>query len=117
MTKRVGRPPVNLDWKLLNSILQYGATILDCSDICEISEDVIQKRIKKEYKMTFTEYRKKKMSKTRLKLRQKQTEMALAGNVALLIWLGKNMLGQSDKVEEHTGGKIEVKITKDDIKL
>jgi hypothetical protein len=33
------------------------------------------------------------------RLRKKQIEVALAGNVSMLIFLGKNMLGQSDKQE------------------
>jgi len=36
-------------------------------------------------------------------LRQRQTEVALAGNVGMLIWLGKNVLGQRDKPLESSG--------------
>lgn len=41
----------------------------------------------------------------RLKLRQKQTEIALGGNVSMLIWLGKNELGQMEPraAVEHSG--------------
>ena len=31
-----------------------------------------------------------------MKLRRKQIEVAMSGNHTMLIWLGKNMLGQSD---------------------
>jgi hypothetical protein len=34
----------------------------------------------------------------KLKLRQKQTEVALDGNVTMLIWLGKQELGQRDSM-------------------
>lgn len=34
--------------------------------------------------------------KTKQKLRSKQLEEAMNGNVPLLIWLGKNLLGQTD---------------------
>jgi len=34
----------------------------------------------------------------KLKLRQKQTEVALEGNVTMLIWLGKQELGQRDSL-------------------
>ena len=33
------------------------------------------------------------------RIREKQIQMALGGNVAMLIWVGKNMLGQTDKQE------------------
>lgn len=35
----------------------------------------------------------------KMSLRRKQYEIAQAGNVTMLIWLGKQMLGQKDKVE------------------
>jgi hypothetical protein len=35
-------------------------------------------------------------------LRRRQVEMAMEGNQALLVWLGKNLLGQSDKQEINT---------------
>ena len=41
--------------------------------------------------------------RTKQKLRSKQLEVALGGNVTMLIWLGKNMLGQTDtQVVEQT---------------
>ena len=99
MTNRVGRPEKEMDWRLLDSILQYGASLIDCSELLEMSEDSIQRKIKEESGQTFSEYRESKKSKIRMKLRQKQYEMAMNGNVALLIWLGKNELGQKDKLE------------------
>jgi hypothetical protein len=110
--KKIGRPEKELDWKLLDSILQYGAKCVDCADICEVSEDTIQRKIRQDFGMTFMEYREKKMSKTRIKLLQKQVSMALDGCVPLLIWLGKNMLGQSDKTESiDLSEEKEIKIT------
>ncbi len=38
-----------------------------------------------------------------ISLRRKQVEMALAGDRTMLIWLGKQRLGQADKLE-HSGG-------------
>jgi AraC-like DNA-binding protein len=99
MTNSIGRPKKELDWKVLDSILQFGATLIDCAEMCEMSDDSIQRRIKDEYGCTFTEYRNRKMSRMRVKLLQKQYESAMAGNTALLIWLGKQHLGQSDKTQ------------------
>ena len=48
-----------------------------------------------------------------MSLRRKQFETALAGNVTMMVWLGKQYLGQKDKTEitgENGGslfGKIE----------
>jgi hypothetical protein len=40
------------------------------------------------------------------RLRKKQIEVALDGNVVMLIWLGKQYLGQADKIEETGDYKI-----------
>ena len=37
----------------------------------------------------FADYRHQKMGDGRAQLRQKQLELALAGNVTMLVWLGK----------------------------
>jgi hypothetical protein len=48
----------------------------------------------------------------RINLLKKQYDVAMAGNVSMLIWLGKNILGQSDKVETKT-----VEVSKEDTKI
>lgn len=98
MTKRPGRPEIFIDWSKLDGFLALGATLLDCSDLMDISEDTIERVIKKKHKLRFSEYREKKMSGMRIRLRQKQYDVAMKGNVTMLIWLGKQMLGQTDKV-------------------
>ena len=40
----------------------------------------------------------------KISLRTKQVEMALDGNVTMLIWLGKQMLGQKEKLEHSDEG-------------
>lgn len=47
----------------------------------------------------------------KMSLRRKQFEVALSGNVSMLIWLGKQMLGQTDKQEINaTPKEIHVRI-------
>ena len=110
-------PKIDFDWSKLDAILQYGAKLTDAADIMNVHPDTVSKKIKTKYKMSFPEYREKKMSVTRVKLYQKQIDVAMAGNVSMLIWLGKNILGQSDKVESELAQKIEVLIDKQDTKL
>jgi len=47
-------------------------------------------------KYNFYEYWQKGQEQTKQRLRQAQIKLALNGNCSMLIWLGKNMLGQSD---------------------
>ena len=44
----------------------------------------------------------KGISRMRRSLRSKQYAMAMAGSVTMLIWLGKNELGQTDKSDQRT---------------
>lgn len=107
MAKRVGRPDVIIDWGKLDSLLALGATLMDCSDILGCSEDTIEKNLRVKFKLKFSEYREKKLSTTRVKLRQKQIDVALKGNVTMLIWLGKQMLNQSDKIMQLDESTLE----------
>jgi hypothetical protein len=97
-----GSERIDFDWKTLNAILQFKATQPQCASILECSEDLIANRIKEKYNLTFSEYRHQKMAKVALSLWQKQFELAMQGNVTLLIWLGKQLCEQSDK-QEITG--------------
>jgi hypothetical protein len=71
-----------------------------------ISHDTLESRIKEKYDgRTFTSVWEEKRQGGRISLRRAQWQKALAngGNVALLIWLGKNLLGQSDHPLNPTG--------------
>lgn len=41
-------------------------------------------------------------------LRRRQYELAVGGNVTMLIWLGKQRLGQRDRVEQTSDGAVNV---------
>ena len=67
----------------------YGCTIEEMADFFGVNRETL--------KYNFHEYIRKGFAETKRRLRQAQLKAALAGNnSALLIWLGKNMLGQSD---------------------
>lgn len=100
--KEVGAPRKEINWEVVDAVLQYKASLIDVADLCDVHPDTLKNRIKEKYDMNFKEYRDKKMSKMRLKLSQKQFEIAMRGNVRMLIWLGKQYLGQSEKVEQTT---------------
>ena len=51
----------------------------------------------------FRETVEKARTGTKIRLRKKQIDVAMTGNVSMLIWLGKNILGQSDQPEDREG--------------
>ena len=105
------------DWSKLDAILQYGAKMSDAADIMDVHPDTVAKKIKTKFKMTYPEYRNKKMSKVRVGLAQKQVEVAMSGNVSMLIWLGKQWLGQRDQHDIETKNENKIVIEKQDDKL
>jgi hypothetical protein len=70
------------------------------SDVLKVSISTLVRWMKKTYGVTFDEFKKQKQEGMKLKLSGKQYETAMKGNPAMLIWLGKQWLGQSDKVEQ-----------------
>lgn len=95
----VGRPPIPIDPGRLEGMVSYGATCLECAEQFNCSDDAIVAFIKRTYGMNFAEFAYKKQGNIRLRLRQKQIDLALKGSIPMLIWMGKQMLGQSDEVK------------------
>ena len=96
---RRGRKRIPINWEEFDKLcmLQCGLTSISLWFGC--SEDTIERAVKREKKKKFAEYWAEKAERGRSMLRQKQFEVAMRGNTALLIFLGKNWLGQTDKVE------------------
>lgn len=109
----MARPKMDFDWSKLDAILQYKASLTDCAEIMGTSQSTIEKRIKKERGVNFSEYRDKKMSRTRLTLTQKAIDMAKSGNVTMMIFCLKNLCGWSDRYEDAPVAAQEVRLVID----
>jgi hypothetical protein len=57
-------------------------------------------------KYNFWPYIKQGEAGLKMRLRKKQIEVAMDGNPTMLIWLGKNMLGQSDSPNTADENKV-----------
>lgn len=89
-----GRPKLDIDARLVEQLASIGCTMSEIAAACNCSVDTLERRFAGEIEKG------RENGKTRL--RKKQLEVALQGNVSMLIWLGKQMLGQSEKVEAQT---------------
>jgi hypothetical protein len=99
-----GRPKIEFDekdWKLLNVCCQFKHYEEDIASLLDVSLSTMKRRIRERYDCSFEQYRRKILSRTKQNLFQKQYEVAMSGNVSMLIWLGKQWCGQTDKVENH----------------
>ena len=79
-----------------------GVPMVDIAFVVGCSVDTLERRFRDEIE--------EGRANGRTRLRQKQLEVALSGNPAMLIWLGKQMLGQSDKQEISNTGPVQVRL-------
>jgi hypothetical protein len=85
-------------WDQLDALIVWASEVY-CAEKLGINIDTLAARIKERSGLSFSEYKHKKKESLRINLLKKQYDVAMAGNVSMLIWLGKNELNQSDKQE------------------
>ena len=100
---------VEIDWPILDALLQFKVTLAHCADYLGVSIDAIQNRCKEEKGMTFSEYHSLKLQRTSTKLQQKAVEMALKGDRTMLIFCLKNLAGWADKLDQTVDASDEAK--------
>ena len=84
----------NIDVEQVEKLAGLGCTNTEIASFFDVGEHVIRK--------SYAEFLEKGRDKGKIRLRQWQMKAEERGNVAMLIWLGKQMLGQSDKQEITT---------------
>jgi hypothetical protein len=85
-------------WDQLDALIVWSNEAY-CAERLGINIDTLAARIKERTGLSFSEYKAQKKEPMRINLLKKQYDIAMNGNVSMLIWLGKNELGQSDKNE------------------
>lgn len=83
------RKEINL--KLLEKLAEINCSYEEMSSIMEVDESTLSRN--------YAQVIKKGRDKGKMSLKRKQWEVAMSGNVSMLIWLGKQLLGQTDKNE------------------
>lgn len=107
MAKKTGRPYVEIDKDLFQKVLAIPfSTLENVSAFFDCSEDTIERWCKREFKVRFADLKTQKTEGMKLKLAGKQYEVAMKGSIPMLIWLGKQNLGQSEKVESKIDATV-----------
>lgn len=96
---KMGRPPKVVDWKQVQLMCKIQCTESEIASVLEIHIDTLYEKCKAEHGMTFPEYFKQFSENGKMSMRRAQYKKALEGHPTMLIWLGKQMLGQRDQVE------------------
>lgn len=98
----MGRPKIEFtddDFDKLVGLIRIQCTATECASVFDMSTDTLDRRIKERDEISFAELYKKHSDQGKVSLRRMQWKAAENGNIAMLVWLGKQMLGQSDKQE------------------
>lgn len=99
----MARKRIEIDYSSLDKLLGMQCTLEECAAFFNISEDTIERAIKRDKKMSFSEYRDIKKQAGSISLRRAQWKKATEKlDTTMLIWLGKQYLGQTDKQEIKT---------------
>lgn len=116
--KGVGGAPLKefsaADWKKVDGLCKIHCTGEEIAAIMDVDYDTLKRIIKTKYSLSFSQYFDRKSASGKMSLRRKQYSKANSGNTAMLIWLGKQWLGQKDRIEETKlgpdGGPVEFNI-------
>jgi hypothetical protein len=100
-----GRPPVVLtveQVKLIETLSLYRCTTAEISGaLMAIGVEYSVRSLKRNYGTRIKEWR----DAGKATLRRAQWQKALSGNPTMLIWMGKQILGQRDKNDTRLGGE------------
>lgn len=102
---RGGRPRKELtdeDFAMLVGMIKIQCTQVEICDILGMTPETLNTRLQERGEGSFSTLYEKNQSEGRASLRRMQWKAASDGNPTMLIWLGKQVLGQRDKME-HTG--------------
>ena len=94
---KTGRPKIEIDFAEVDKLCQIQCTGEEIASFFGISYDTLERRCKEQFKVSLAEYIKEKSAKGKSSLRRLQWKAAMNGSVTMLIWLGKQYLGQTDK--------------------
>ena len=99
-----GPEPTEVDWKVVSKLCKIQCTGEEIASFLDISYDTLERACKREQKIKLAEYIAQKKLGGKVSLRRAQFTKALSGNPTMLIWAGKQYLGQTDKKEVTGAG-------------
>lgn len=98
----MARPRIEINWEEFEKLCVMQATLEEIASWFDCSEDTIERAVKRRFHASFADVARQKGGKGRISLRRKQFQMALDGDRTMLIWLGKQYLKQTEKIDQKT---------------
>lgn len=112
-----GRPRTIItdqEWEQIERLCHIQCTAQEIASIFKISLDILKRNIVETHGITCEEYLHKHAAGGKASLRRYQWDLAKKGNPAMLIWLGKQWLNQSDKqdIGNNANNPLTIQIVK-----
>jgi hypothetical protein len=85
------RPKVDIDEMQVEEMAAIGCTVAEIAGVVGCSPRTVERRAAAPMA--------RGRARLNVSLRRKQVEMAMSGSASMLIWLGKQLLGQRDKAD------------------
>lgn len=104
------RPKKYLKWSTIDKLCALKCTLEEIAVKTGVTPDLIERRMRETFNISFKDYFRIKSQLGNVSLRHMQYELAKQGNPTMLIWLGKNWLGQTDKAELSVNGKVDFNV-------
>jgi len=105
-----GRPKIEIDWKKIENLASIHCTQEEISFVMSISVDTLDRACKREHHISFAEFCQQKKAMGKMSLRRAMWDMAvIQKDKTMLIWLSKQHLDFSDKME--TRGMVDEHVT------
>jgi hypothetical protein len=100
--RKAGRPPLAIDWDTVGKMLEAGAMSVEVAAYIGIDTATLYRRCQQDLSVNFETFKQQKLAKGDVGLRAKQYQVAMSGDKAMLIWLGKQRLNQAEisKIEQ-----------------
>lgn len=89
----MARPKLQINEEQVKQLAAINCSYAEMAAVLDCDESTLSRR--------FAQAIKKGRETGTMSLKRKQWEIAMGGHVTMLIWLGKQMLGQTEKVEQR----------------
>ena len=99
-SNKTGRPLKVLtktEWNTVEKLCELQCTLIEIASALGIHSETLSRCIKDEYELTFSSYFAQKATGGKIALRRAQFKSATSGSIPMMIFLGKNYLGQADQ--------------------
>lgn len=107
----MARPRIEIDEEQFIKLCSIQCTLSEIASWFKCSEDTIERWCKRTFRTSFAETYKKYSTNGLISIRRTQFKLA-EKSVPMAIWLGKQYLGQKDRIEQ-TGDETSIEILND----